>query len=353
MIALLLFSIFAACLSKIKFLNFRNSTFQNFGAISFNRTFCNSTNVKWRDSVWFDDGCVIRLDSVLNRQIICVIDEKNSFSISHMAHDAQSLFPCWSLFVRHNESEKVIFINDAPANHQMHFSSWGHSLISIMGARIIRKKSQLCGLAYGVTSFVSQGGAWFQGEHDAQLLRDRIIPSLNDGIPSSKKSDVDGTPKIIRIGFLNRKPSFGRSMTNIGSIEEHLSSYFANKRLHVIFSTGYFEESDFLFQVAWMASHEIIVSPHGNQLANLVFAAKCTAFIELFPPSYFLPHYFQTLSVDSGQVSFYLRTGFDPLPSTSAGRDIARKQQIQYGPLDFSEDRMDLILAARKNCLKS
>ena len=35
-----------------------------------------------------------------------------------------------------------------------------------------------------------------------------------------------------------------------------------------------------------MRSHQLIISPHGAQSTNLAFAAPCTVYVELVPPSY-------------------------------------------------------------------
>lgn len=54
-------------------------------------------------------------------------------------------------------------------------------------------------------------------------------------------------------------------------------------------------------QVSWFQSAEIIVSPHGAALANLVFCQPGTKVVELFSPSYLEPHYWlisRLLSLD-------------------------------------------------------
>merc|ERR1711879_712710 len=58
---------------------------------------------------------------------------------------------------------------------------------------------------------------------------------------------------------------------------------------------GSFEEQVHLFYHT-----DILVSPHGGQLTNVVFMPSCGAVLELFVADYFIPGYFGTLAFDAG-----------------------------------------------------
>jgi len=44
----------------------------------------------------------------------------------------------------------------------------------------------------------------------------------------------------------------------------------------------------------------VIISPHGAQLTNLIFARPCTVVVELYPRHYFMPGFYLSLAAQVG-----------------------------------------------------
>ncbi len=87
-----------------------------------------------------------------------------------------------------------------------------------------------------------------------------------------------------------------------------------------------------------MAQQDLIISPHGAQLTNMVFMrGKCSALLELYPLNYFFDGFFPSLVRSTGAAAFYLYPG----PSPHAGsQELPPKTQrmIINPPLTFDPD---------------
>merc|ERR1719356_1480584 len=65
-----------------------------------------------------------------------------------------------------------------------------------------------------------------------------------------------------------------------------------------------FDDSSPEYQAEWVNKQDIIVSPHGAQLTNLIWARRCTGVMELFPQNYYIPGFFGALASVVGGVAF-------------------------------------------------
>jgi hypothetical protein len=102
-----------------------------------------------------------------------------------------------------------------------------------------------------------------------------------------------------RIGILNRRSNFGRSITNVEEIIKGISE-IPNISLSVS-PVEYFEGQDFRRQVEFFNNIDILISPHGAQLTGLPFMASkpCSQLLELFPRGYSIPNFFGSLAVNA------------------------------------------------------
>ena len=131
-----------------------------------------------------------------------------------------------------------------------------------------------------VTHVVSQ---WFQHIDTVTYLHN-IFVNQPICIPQDKP----------RIGIINRKHN--RILLNASEIQNIIEVTFDIK-VDLI----YFEDKDFDTQVQFNYNHDIIISPHGAQLASLVFM-PINGFVIEIGHSEWLPYsYFSGLSVTSGK----------------------------------------------------
>ena len=74
-------------------------------------------------------------------------------------------------------------------------------------------------------------------------------------------------------------------------------------------------------QAKWTYAQDVIISPHGAQLSNLIFARRCTVVVEIFPENYYLPGFYGTLAREIGAVYVAVsdgKGGYQPV-SRNAG----------------------------------
>ena len=171
----------------------------------------------------------------------------------------------------------------------------------------------------------------------------------------------DGTQcPVPKIGILNRKASFGRSIENAESLLQRIRSEFFPEQDAGASSPAvvtHFEGQSFQHQVQFFHDIDMLISPHGAQLIGIPFMANkpCTRMIELFPHNYLVPDYFGTLAVDSGieysyiYVSYYSATEGQNeagriAPETSRTRGAARQQNLCLDP--------DILIGALRDAIR-
>jgi hypothetical protein len=125
---------------------------------------------------------------------------------------------------------------------------------------------------------------WIERDSDADALQTEI------GLHHNGDS--------IRIGILNRK--YSRRLTHLESILARVKCEFPD----AIVNATTFDRLDLREQAAWIHSQDILISPHGAQLVNMIFARKCTAVLELFPRHYRATRWFIPLALNVGLCAF-------------------------------------------------
>jgi hypothetical protein len=127
--------------------------------------------------------------------------------------------------------------------------------------------------------------------------------------------------RIPVIGFLNRKISSGRYVTNHASIVKALEEEFypnninstgdvttnpttSSASVHYLYN---FDGLSFQEQITYMNKIDILIGPHGAQLTSIPFIPECGGILELFPTGYYIPDFFGSLSRSTGHyhISYY------------------------------------------------
>lgn len=222
----------------------------------------------------------------------------------HLPHAMQSIYACWTLW----EAQRGHRIIAGPPNHK------GFGL-AVWNDRFLKGLLQVMSDDFNVTVTTTDqvnetelkqavdlriwGGEWygsafFMRRDDAWKWTERIL--------RSERIERESCKDFVRIGILNRHPGYGRSILNARHILDQLLHVFGEK---VQVDEVLFEDKTFREQIDWFASQDIVLTSHGAQETGLPFMPKCSAIVEIFPSSYFVPEYFSSLS-DSSHVRHYM-----------------------------------------------
>ena len=132
---------------------------------------------------------------------------------------------------------------------------------------------------------------WFFSKTAANFLRDNLIKKQNI------RNDV-------RIGIINRthKNAKGkyregnRILLNCVDIKKSIKKNFNIDTQIVNFDNFSFNE-----QINFCYNHDIIISPHGAQLASIPFMPDYSLVIEVTHKDYYIDYYFKKLAINSGK----------------------------------------------------
>jgi Glycosyltransferase 61 len=144
--------------------------------------------------------------------------------------------------------------------------------------------------------------------------------------------DVSAVP-VIRI--LNRRPDHGRTLQNIPELIEALTEQLPGVPVIVLDS---FEGKTFEEQVEYMASTDILLSPHGGQLASIPFLPACASVTEFFPVGYYCPQFFASLAAASGGAT--VKNG-SSTNTSDTDADAGPSRSIAYHSLYTGKDRVN------------
>ena len=114
----------------------------------------------------------------------------------------------------------------------------------------------------------------------------------------------------------------------------------ANTSVDLTFFEGMAPEA----QARWIHAHDVIVSPHGAQLSNLVFARPCTAVVEIFEAGKYLTFY-GTLTLAVGGVHF--------VATTSRRRRLPSRDATVGAEASVVAAALPCALEARRECLRA
>ncbi|OEU11864.1 hypothetical protein FRACYDRAFT_244984 [Fragilariopsis cylindrus CCMP1102] len=174
---------------------------------------------------------------------------------------------------------------------------------------------------------------------EVELCRLNKEPSEQD--QEQQEHIRTSTKRIIPvIGFLNRKRSSGRYVTNHVSIVTALEEEFyntsanANNKANVQYLSN-FDGLSFVDQISYMNTIDILIGPHGAQLTSIPFLPECSGILELFPIGYYIPTFFGSLSRSTGHyhISYYTgsTTNNNSTNNNRVRRVRIRNEEIRLG----------------------
>ena len=338
----------------------------------------------WKSLEPFQAGCSTRSPEQA-ADLVCIMNSQNSFMVKHIAHAAHSLYPCWSLFRAHSSGasanagrSRIILLRDGLA---MDDKGWFGGLLTAMGAKIAYSEAELCGTGAALTAYIEEGH-WLGNSTDGAALRDAVLstaPQTRGLIHQVSLSGTTGTAtnssRPLKVLLLNRSIRDGRHLVQHAAIADAIRTFHtsstvnpkttetatstavqAQQQLSVVVAEETMDGKSLHEQAELISSYDIILSPHGNQLTNMVFGQRCAVLLEIFPPDY-LKRMFQPLAADAGMLAFHM---YAPLPGEEGrlwpdepneGRRI-RKAQLYYTPQDIMA-QWPALLNARRECIQA
>ncbi|KAH8052590.1 DUF563-containing protein [Aureococcus anophagefferens] len=249
--------------------------------------------------------------------VVCAATPKNAparLSGTHWQHAQQVLLPCWSLFSWHPKKARYVLLTGGVGLTASH--PWTAFVLDAMGATVVADRSGVAG----------------DCPLEGRLRRKTGTGDAGSEILSHRRWDADGA-------FLNRTRAAFPDAT--------------------VADEAYFEALAPAAQAAWVHAADVVVSPHGAQLSNLVFARRCTAVLELFPRHFYMPGFYLALALQAGAVPFAGYATDDPEGDRPGNRNQKGRywfnRKFKYRKTDANPavvaDALPALADARRACL--
>jgi hypothetical protein len=307
------------------------------------------------------------------REIACRLAPANTIGslAYHFAHSAQSLLPCWSLFNapehRHLQPRLILDSPDLVSP-----SAWTAGLLGAIGVgngsngRIWARAPppSACALVGTKRSRMNTGWPgdevrWLSRPADSpQLLQSiaRLNPAAMDTARLHATEMAAGAPRgaatPLHVGLLLRAGTrrFSHPEAIAGAIRRTLPG------ASLTYTT--FKGFSFAEQAAWVHAQDLVVSAHGAQNMNFLFARRCAAFLEVYPLNYFIPGFYLPLVHAAGALPFIAYPGTDPKRQSYLTRRKprfrrrARRVAIRIAGDDVARALLPMV-RAREACLRA
>ncbi|KAJ1622885.1 hypothetical protein T492DRAFT_1059327 [Pavlovales sp. CCMP2436] len=276
----------------------------------------------------------------------------------HFPHSAQNLLPCWSFFSAHKRLKPVLLV-ESPA--LVGSSSWTRGLLELMGCEIATSLPPACAIvgtlrAFPPTGWPSNEMRWVSTPSDLPSLAGRFERSSLGSLPAMPQPSG---ARSIRVGLLLR--TGGRRFAFEQEIVARIREALPRARLNATT----FDNLSFIEQAAWLHSHDLILSAHGAQNMNFIFARKCASILEVFPPRYYLPGFYLTAAQAAGAVTFVAFSNAEEARTNPPASGLSKKDERQayksrrrsrHAALEISPESMaralQLMLKAHCDCVR-
>jgi Glycosyltransferase 61 len=309
-----------------------------------------NTNVSGYASVNQYPGEVQGAPTLMDGEMWCVLDKKNTRMFKHFPHASESLLGCWSWFQRTRES--VAGGSNSMScgfylKPDLNLTSWPAELIKLMG----------CSVTYDQPPFTSSknkktmilhyqeigggGRYWFEKPEDAAALRSRLLDRQANSTWNRPLSREQHHQKIM---IVNRKGN--RRLVNVENITTALQEEYPS----ALIQTVYLEDMEPMQQFVLWSQQSIVIAPHGAGLTNGMFLppGNASAVIEIFPPHYYPHFYFGSLLRSCGIRRYgYYYNESDPASDWEVYGSTMRQRSF-YRSADLEPPVGDILGLVRK-----
>jgi Glycosyltransferase 61 len=265
----------------------------------------------------------------------------NSFGLGHFPHFLQQAYPCWTAFQRFRSIGGNYIILPEKLNFKgyiqsfldaIKYSTWevsilyGNESLPVVARDVCGNESQslLVERTFKDTGWHAPVRWFMNNTADVEQLQMAVLGSDFKAGPSSWSP-------AINILILDRKGS-SRDWAFASDAAKLLDLELGKlvKVTHLKSFTGLSLRA----QAKAVHSADIIVSPHGAQLANLAYIRPCTMVVELFPRGYYL-QFFQSLVISARGFSYEgYPTGGDRYEDTiPTSENITIRYKVRSDPV--------------------
>lgn len=283
--------------------------------------------------------------------VVCAATPKNAparLSGTHWQHAQQVLLPCWSLFSWHPKKARYVLLTGGVGLTASH--PWTAFVLDAMGATVVADRSGVAGDCPLEGRLRRKTGTGDAGSEILWLADPAHAAALQAAAGLSPPPPGAG----LRVGVLNRRSH--RRWDADGAFLNRTRAAFPDA---TVADEAYFEALAPAAQAAWVHAADVVVSPHGAQLSNLVFARKCTAVLELFPRHFYMPGFYLALALQAGAVPFAGYATDDPEGDRPGNRNQKGRywfnRKFKYRKTDANPavvaDALPALADARRACL--
>lgn len=310
------------------------------------------------------------LDGELIQDAVCEWYENSG--TNHFPHELEQLYRCWSYWNTikrtNNANASLVLYRDPNAgsfsvtdlyrvrefylhHRNLEFVRGLLEVYQKLGITITDDKSVLSKSVRKGDQTVFGGYAYrWRSPTDARDLARFVTDTI--GIPRTSGCRRNST--FPRLAILNRQANWKRSLLNADSIALQLQSQLAGL-IHPDVPVEYFEGISFADQVAFYASTDLVISPHGAQLTGLPFLPECGAVLEIFPDNYYYQSFFGSLAEAAGIVQYTMYLSDDNANWNATIRErgkVRRKaRQVNLCPLESKVvDAVNLMVTNWHKC---
>lgn len=266
----------------------------------------------------------------------------------HFAHSAQNILPCWAFFCWYALLRPVILVQ---ALNWVSSSPWVRGLLKVMGADVVTRLAPGACAVHGTLGHRPETGwgkdnmRWLGSKDDVPRLMRRFV-EMHPRLSAAAAPHAAGSP--LRIGVILRKG--WRRFTHEADLLARIRSELPTSIVNATAMDGL----SFVEQAAFVHTQDLVISPHGAQNINLLFARPCASVLEIFPRFYNVPGFYLPVASAAGAITFAAmqdggwnsRTG-----STYNFRRKARRVQIDFTGDDVAR-ALEPMRAAHLACMR-
>ena len=271
----------------------------------------------------------------------------------HFPHAAQQLYRCWSWW-RHQQQLHSHVVQVTPvlqldqSKVPVHQNPFLEGFIRLLEGSlpvefISGPNNVTVDNVIGAHAKLDDGFIYdytMASSEDAKALREAAVRVFD--VPNATGCHATNP----QISILNRRSK--RHVVNWEVLKDTLDSFGS-------VSVDYFEEKTFRDQLFFMMNTDILVSPHGAQLASLPFLPPCASVMEIFPTGYYEPAFFGSLAAASGVPHSFVYLGTNRTAEVARGsanvraRTATRKARL-CPPVEHMKEAVEQAVVAWKQC---
>eukprot|EP00667_Euglena_gracilis_P011023 EG_transcript_11241 len=239
----------------------------------------------------------------------------------HWPHTTDHLYQCWHFFEKFPSAQRVMF-SSIPNLHGLVIGKLAALNVSIFKGMpgpacthdlVLRRRPGSSRSGW----HNDEPGSNFIDVKDGttlrrQFLRHLVSHKLHPRFSRAAHSDEPHAMRQVKIGIVNRRGS--RRLLNPEVVYDAFIQHSRRTEIHTVDDMedlGSVENQCLFFN-----QMDIIVTGHGAQLTNLVCSIPCTVVLEVYPPGYFLPGFFNPFAAALQLETYGIYMGADGYKDT-------------------------------------